>query len=230
MDNLIDMAQKIAGKEIEKIYTTELGIVTESFPHSAEDDNNNYQCSVKLKNLKLDDGQDFILKKVPVMTSYMGHTAIPNVDDLVIISFIGGNINAPVITGRLYNDIDRPPLHNESEFEIKHTLKEGGAIKIDKDGKITLTSKNEENILLVEDEKISVSNEKMEMTVDFANEKIVINSNKDIEIKAENGKVSIKSKELDIAAESSLKIESGGGADVKASGAMTLKGSTIDLN
>ena len=47
------------------------------------------------------------LKRVPVATQRIGLAAIPNVDDLVLVAFVGGDLQRPVIVGRLYNDVDR---------------------------------------------------------------------------------------------------------------------------
>ncbi len=230
LSNIIKQMQQVAQKEVKRIYTTELGIVTEIFPHSDESDKDNYQCTVKLKNIKQDDGSDFLLKKVPVLTSYIGMACIPNVDDLVLLSFISGNINAPIITGSLYNDIDRPPVNNEKEFLIKQSNTEGGFIKIDAEGKIYLTSKNEENVLLLEDDTISISNEKQSIIVDFSGDKISITSDKDLELVASKGKILLDAKEIEIKSSSSMAIESGADAEIKSSAGMVIKGSTIDLN
>ena len=222
MDSIVGVMKKVAEHEARRIYTTELGVVTAVFPHAGEDDTDNYQCSVKLKNKKQPDGKDFELRKVPIATPYVGLVCIPNVGDLVLINFIGGDINAPVITGRLYNDEDRPPVNKTDEFLLQHKIAEGGSIKLDQDGKIIITSKNEENVFTLEDEKISMANDKFSLVIDFSGEKISITSDKDLELIAKNGKCLIDAKEIEI--------KSGGAMKFKASGAMTLKGSTIDMN
>src|SRR5262245_20890876 len=145
MQSIVGVMQKVAAHEVRRIYTTELGEVTAVFPHAAEGDTDNYQCSVKLKNKQQPDGQDFELTRVPVATQHLGLVNIPNVGDLVLVSFIGGNLNAPVIIGRLYNDQDLPPLNNEKEVLLQHSLSAGGSFKIDAEGALTLTSKNEQN-------------------------------------------------------------------------------------
>ncbi len=166
MDSMIGIMKKVAQNEARSIHTTELGTVTAIFPHKDDGDKDNYQCTVKMKNKKLFGGKDFELRKVPVATQYMGLAAIPNVGDLVLINFIGGDINEPVITGRLYNDKDRPPANKEKEFLLQHTIKKGGSIKLDKDGKIIVTSKSEKNIFTVEDEKIESKTEKCKVTIE----------------------------------------------------------------
>jgi phage baseplate assembly protein gpV len=154
MDSIVGVMKKVAQQEAQKIYTTELGIVTAIFPHAAEDDKDNYQCSIQLKNRKQSDGSDFELRKVPIATSHLGWTNIPSVNDLVLVTFIGGDLNAPVIIGRLYNDSDRPPVNKEKEILLQHNLKEGGSLKLDAEGIITLTSKDKKSVLTVKDQKI----------------------------------------------------------------------------
>ena len=60
-----------------------------------------------------------VLRNVPVATSRIGAVAIPAVGELVLVQFVGGDINAPVIVGRLYNDEDRPP-ENEDGQAVLH--------------------------------------------------------------------------------------------------------------
>ncbi|PKP60308.1 MAG: hypothetical protein CVT89_00050 [Candidatus Altiarchaeales archaeon HGW-Altiarchaeales-2] len=108
--SIVGLIKKVVEEEIKKINFAEIGIVTSIFPHSNADDNDNYECNVKLRDSGLE------LRKVPVATQQIGLANIPNVGDLVLVSFIKGDINAPVITGRLYNDEDRPPANNDKEI------------------------------------------------------------------------------------------------------------------
>jgi Type VI secretion system/phage-baseplate injector OB domain len=147
--SIVGIMQQIAAREAEKIYTTELGEVTAIFPHSSDGDQNNYQCSVKLKNRKGADGSDFELRKVPVASGHIGLVNIPNVGDLVLIQFIGGDLNAPVITGRLYNDKDKPTVGDKEQINldrvesIKIEMKGGTTIEVDKDGNVKITAKGD---------------------------------------------------------------------------------------
>lgn len=148
-DSLVGVMQQIAAREAERIYTTELGEVTAIFPHSSESDQHNYQCSVKLKNRKAADGSDFELRKVPVATGYVGLVCIPKVGDLVLVQFVGGDLNAPVVTGRLYNDQDKPTVGDKEQINLdrveslKITMKDGTTIEIDKDGNVKIDAKGD---------------------------------------------------------------------------------------
>lgn len=143
-DSIVGVMQKVAEQEARKIYTNELGIVTSVFPHASDSDKDNYQCSVKLKNRKQPDGSDFELRRVPVATQHIGLANIPNVGDLVVIGFINGDLNAPVILGRLYNDEDMPPQNDAGQLiltqldSLSITLNSGTKIEIDADGNVNI--------------------------------------------------------------------------------------------
>src|SRR4051812_4368785 len=149
MESIVSIMQQVAAREVEKIYTTELGEVTATMPHASDGDTNNYQCSVKLKNRKMADGSDFELRKVPVATGHIGLANIPNVGDLVLVQFIGGDLNAPVITGRLYNDADKPPVSDKNQFvldrveSIKIIMDGGTTVEVDKDGNVNIKAKGD---------------------------------------------------------------------------------------
>lgn len=141
-DSIVRVVQKVAEQEVRKIYSNELGIVTSIFPHAADSDKDNYQCSVKLKNRKQPDGSNFELRRVPVVTQHIGLANIPNVGDLVVVGFINGDLNAPVILGRLYNDEDAPPQNDVGQLilsklsSLSISLNTGTKIEIDADGNV----------------------------------------------------------------------------------------------
>jgi len=138
----------IAAREAAKIYTTELGVVTAVFPHADEGDKDNYACSVTLKNRG-----DLELRKVPLATPHIGWANIPNVGDLVLVTFISGDLNAPIITGRLYNDEDRPPKNDKGQIvlaqmeSISITTKKGTKIEIDNAGNVNIDAGDGEVII-----------------------------------------------------------------------------------
>jgi uncharacterized protein involved in type VI secretion and phage assembly len=224
MDSIVGVMKRVAEHEVQRIHTTELGIVTAVFPHAADDDKDNYHCSVKLKQHRRPDGQPLELRNVPVATPYMGLACIPNVGDLVLVNFIGGSINAPVITGRLYNDEDRPPKNKKNEFLLQHTIKEGGSIKVDAEGRILITSKNEKNVLTVEDDKISLVNEKYSLVIDVKGNKITISADQDVEVSAAKGKLMLSGQEVEIKSQSNLRVSAQQNIDLKATSQMTVEG------
>ena len=109
MSGMVEVIQSIVEAEIRKIHLTELGMVTSIFSHAGESDKENYECNIQLKN------RDLELRKVPVATQIIGLSNIPKVGDMVVITYVNGNINAPIIIGRLYTDEDRPPVSSGEE-------------------------------------------------------------------------------------------------------------------
>ncbi len=143
-DSIVGYMKRVAENEARRVSLLEIGVVSAVFPHAAESDKDNYQCSVKLKNRKQPDGSDFELRRVPVATSHIGLANIPNVGDLVAIGFVSGEIGAPLILGRLYNDEDLPPKNDAGQMILTNmdsvtiTTKGGTKIDIDKDGNVTI--------------------------------------------------------------------------------------------
>lgn len=151
-DSIVAIMKKVAEHEARKLSTLELGVVTSVFPHASDSDKDNYQCSVRLKHRKQPDGSDFELRKVPVATSHIGLANIPNVGDLVVLGFLNGDINAPIILGRLYNDEDVPPKNDVGQMVLEGvetvtlTTKKGTKIEIDKDGNVIIEAKGDVTI------------------------------------------------------------------------------------
>ena len=206
MDSIIGIMQKVAEQETAKIYTTEIGVVTAVFPHASAADKDNYQCSVTLKYRKQPDGSDFELRKVPVMTPHIGMANIPNVNDLVVLSFAGGDINAPIILGRLYNDEDRPPENTEKEFILMHSLKSGSTLKMDDQGVLTLSSPKDKTTFELKDgavtiatanEMVTIKVEDGGITIETGNKPVTVKSLGEIKIgDAATSKISIGGRTL----------------------------------
>ncbi len=151
----IEVIKKVAESEVKKLHTLELGIVTSAFPHSSVGDKDNYECNVKLKN------RDLELRRVPIATQMIGLAHVPNVGDLVILSFINGNINAPIVIGRLYNDENRPPISGTGEVVLE--LPNGISLTVTADGlkaaagKSVITIKSDGDITIESYANIGIS-------------------------------------------------------------------------
>ena len=118
MTTIVDTLQQIIRHELRSLRITELGLVEAVYPHNSDGDSDNYGCDVRLKNSGL------LLKHVPIATGHIGTVAIPNIGDLVLLAFDKGDVNQPILIGRLYNDADRPPLNNPDEVIFRLPLAE----------------------------------------------------------------------------------------------------------
>ena len=239
-DTIVGVMQKVARREMEKIYTSELALVTAVFPHAEEGDSDNYQCSVKLKNHKQPDGSDFELRRVPVAVSHLGLANIPNIGDLVLVTFVGGDINAPIVIGRLYNDEDRPPVNQsdeivyhlpleaEAETALKLALRSGGDHDPSRQVEVLIGQKLSAR-LTDGDPLVEVRTDKVAVVVSASGD-VAIESEGKLLVQAATGLELKSDGSINIDAGGEMTLKSNSTINIESTGAMTLKGQTIDLN
>ncbi|HEY2963441.1 MAG TPA: hypothetical protein VGJ37_13545 [Pyrinomonadaceae bacterium] len=223
MNDAITLLQSVIRDELRGFKTAELGVVTQVYSHESGSDKNNYECDVKLRNSGLE------LKRVAVATQRIGAAAIPNKDDLVLVNFLHGDIHSAVITGRLYNDSDRPPESKVHEFVyISPDDEESGVRRI-------YLEFPKGNKLLLDDDKL---------VLEMGKTKITVNNDGDVQLDS-NGKLTISAKgDAEIKTQGNLKLDAQGdvsvggnnvsvkgqtGATLEGSATATVKGATIKV-
>lgn len=203
---LFESIQQIVREEVSRVRTAELATVQKQHPHSSSGDSDNYACTVVLRD------SGIVLARVPVATERIGSASIPAVGELVLVQFLNGDINAPVIVGRLYNDADRPPPNDDGQAILHLPL---GAS---------------------DDQAVHV-----EVHSDTRKAIVKLGSGLDLTVQDDDPVVKVDvagQATLEIGKDGSIKIESQtaisikGGSDVKieASGQLTLKGATVNIN
>lgn len=210
--SLIDLIENTSPKE--HITGVVIGIVTNN-----KDPDDLGRVKVKFPWLSDSDESNWARVMSPMAGNERGIYFLPEVDDEVLVAFEFGDINMPYVIGSLWNGKDKPPQANSDGKNNMRIIKSrsGHLIKLDDtDGaeKIEIIDKSEKN----------------KIVIDAKNEKISIISNKDIEISAPNGKVTIEANDIEAKSNASTKIEASAGMDLKASGNMNVKGATVNLN
>lgn len=114
MSNILEIVRQVVAQELSRQRSARLGVVSEVFAHATADDDNNYEVNVRLKH------EDLELRKVPMMVSHAGFAAPPRAGDLVLVQFVNGDLNQPVVAGRFYHADERPPLHKQNEVLFEH--------------------------------------------------------------------------------------------------------------
>ena len=215
MTGIIDAVKKVAENEMGKVLSTELGIVTSVYPHSDDSDNDNYECNVRLKD------KDLELRRVPMMTQHIGLSNPLHVGDLVVITFVNGDINAPIVLGRLYNDEDRPPTSKQEEIIYKPPYTKNSDLK-----RLSLVLPGPEadnlNIELLDDA----------MTAKVGKSLITIKQSGVIELKTQAGKkcvLILDDKGLRIDTEGDIQIHSNGAMMIECDKDLTFKAQNITL-
>lgn len=207
-NSLFETIRSIVQQEIKQLRLGELGVVQEQHAHESDSDQNNYSCTVALRDSQI------VLKKVPIATGRLGMAAIPDVGDLVLVQFLNGNINAPVIVGSFYNDEDRPPVSSSGQAVLQ--LPKGGS---EGDGINIKASSEDESAL----------------TINVAGSVIVSLKDDDpaVEISVGDGSgvVTIDSDgTVCVSSATELNIKSDADMNIEAGGTLNLKGSIVNIN
>ena len=226
--NIVEVIRNIAQMEIKKMHTTELGIVTSVFPHASDSDKDNYECNIRLKDKGVE------LRKVPVATQQIGFVNILHTGDLVLVSFIGGNINSPIIVGRLYNEKDRPPTSKQEEIVYKPPYTKDTSLRrlniVLPEGTVNVEFHDDMISVIVGKSSITATDTgEIQIKSGGVQQKISIIAEGDVSIEAQN--ISIKSRmETTIESGTGMAIKSDALANIESTGPMTLKGAIININ
>lgn len=212
MNDLYDTLQKLIRQELRGQRYAEMGQVQAVYPK----DPGNYDADVVLHATGL------VLRHVPVLTPRKGWASLPEVGDLVLLQFMGGDINRPVVLGTLYNGDDRPPEHAENDLVLQ--LPAGPD---DKDAGFRLEVRQSSPIgftlsLKGDKFKLEVQDDDPVATLTVAGTKVKIDGGGGVKI--EGGS------DLEVKASGNLKLKAGGNAEVEAGGQLVLKGSLVKIN
>jgi phage baseplate assembly protein gpV len=214
--NAVEVIKKIAEDETKKLHLLELGVVTSIFPHAGSSDKDNYECNVRLKN------RDLELRKIPIATSHIGLVSVPNVGDLVVLGFVGGNINAPLVLGRLYNDEDRPPVNDAGEIVYKSPDSKKNGVR-----RLNLELPNDITITITDDEfKAEIGSSVVTIKTGGA---VTIDSNAGITIKAK-GDMAFSGSNIKIESQQALELKAGTTGTLKASATLDISGAMVNIN
>ena len=134
MNTIVELLRRVVRAELAVRRGSRLGVVTATFPHQEDGDEHNHEVDVRLKHERLE------LPRVPISVTHVGLVAPPRVDDLVLVDFLDGDVNQPLVTGRFYHAEERPPLHAEGEVLLEHRVPDGtrNQLRFAADGSILL--------------------------------------------------------------------------------------------
>lgn len=212
MSELLQTLRALIRDELRCLRLGDLAVVTSAFPH-AEGDEHNFEVSVKLRESELE------LRKVPMCTPHIGMASPPAVGELVLVTYVGGDANRPLILGRLYSDEHNPPEHAEAEWTVHSTLEGKTSLTLNKDGDVVAAA-GETTLTLKKDGDILAVAGKTTLTLKKDGD-IEIVSGADLKIGTEGA--------LKIDAKGDVALSAGGDVKIKASGKAAIKGSAVEL-
>jgi uncharacterized protein involved in type VI secretion and phage assembly len=215
VSDLVATVRAIVRHELAAVRPPELGIVTAVFPHDAESSDGNHQVSVRLQASGLE------LQNAPVAVGRLGLSALPRVDDLVVVAFAAGDLNAPVVLGSLYDEQNHPPGAKATEVVYQPPDDEESGVRrlyVELPGGAKLTVDDETVWVEAGDTQVKIAKDG-DVTVQ-AKGKIRLEAQGDLELEA-SGKLSLSAK-------GDVKIE-GASVTVEGKSAAKLKGAQVSL-
>jgi phage baseplate assembly protein V len=195
VSDLIEILRAVIRDEMERRRAPELGIVTEVLARESESSDNNHQVKVRLR----DSGVE--LQWVPVAVGRLGLSVLPQVGDLVLVVFVGGDLNSPVVVGSLYDAQVQPPVAKPAEVVYQPTDAQDASLR-----RFHLELANGSTLTIDEDK----------LTVALGGTEVVINRDGDVAIKS--------AAKLSIQTQGDMSLEASGNLDLKAQGNVTMSG------
>ncbi|HEY6890325.1 MAG TPA: hypothetical protein VI300_21150 [Solirubrobacter sp.] len=211
MNGAVNVMRSVAREEIARRSDALLAVVTATYPHAAADDDHNLEVDVRLKH------SDLVLRGVPVGVPHVGVAAPPRVGDLVLVCFVDGQLNQPLVSSRYYHADERAPLAKADEVLFEHRVKDGtlNHLRFADDGTIFLqrdVTKPEDN-----------SEAKTTIRIDGKSGDVLIQAGKEIVIEIKHGSelkltcdgkpITVACKALDISCDDKMTVH--GNVEVK---------------
>lgn len=216
-----------------------------------ENNNPEYKGMVKVEFSAKKDGENNC-EWVRLLSPYggfgYGSYVVPEINEIVLVGFIGGSQNHPFLLGSLFpdeNEIVNKSFHEKNH--IKHIKTKGGMDVLinDEEGKQSITVTTPKgNVIKMEDEKetclISDQKNKNELLLDYKNGGIKVTAERDItlqtggvelKLEGDKSKLSLKADTIEIKGNNSVKLLSnsnlkirGGTSNIEGNQSLTLKG------
>jgi phage baseplate assembly protein gpV len=207
VSSIIPALRALIREELAARRSLELGVVTHSFSNEGGSGENSLQVHVRVR------GSATELQRVPVAVGRRGLSAAPRVGDLVVLGFVGGDFNAGIVLGTIYDEQVLPP--DAAVDELVYVVPDDAA-----------SGKRRFEIALPNDRKLTI--EDGQVSIAMGSTSIVIEADGAISIEA-GGDMTLK-------AQGALNLEAGGAATLKGaslslegSGEAKLKGSTTTI-
>jgi type VI secretion system secreted protein VgrG len=218
----------VVGKAGEEIWTDKYGRVRLQF-HWDRDGQSDEQSSCWVRVSQQWAGRGF------------GAISVPRIGEEVIVDFLEGDPDRPIVTGRVYNGDHLPPYELPAlatQTGIKSRSSKGGTpqnfneLRLeDKKGAELINVQAEKDLnLLVKDKTTGLHQGGREVTVQKFDDTTVKDGNKNVTVK--NGQFNLMAdKTVNLKSAQEVFIEVGGAViHIDATGAITVKGTTIKLN
>ncbi len=209
---------RIARHEVAARPVAAAGKVTSVFPNDGTTPD--HAVSITLRESGL------TLPRVPVTVSALGSASIPAVGDLVVVTFLEGDFNAPVVVGRLYHPDQQPPQHDAGQIVLRLP---SGSSNPDLNCEI---ASDPVSVLLTLPGDVKLEVKEDNVTVAVGQIKLTLSASGGGRLVAEAGSTSITLKEdgdVSVKTQGNLALEATE-IDIKAQAKVRIQGALVEIN
>lgn len=201
--DLISTLRAIVRDELAQFRLPALGIVTRVLPRADDGSDDNHQINVRLRDSGLE------LQRVPYAVSRIGWSCLPREGELVLLAFIGGDLNAPVALGSVYDDTARPPPAGPEEVVYQPPVDEASDVR-----RLHVELPNGA-LLTVEDAAV---------TVTAGDTVVTVSTDGDVEITAAGNLKLVAKGDISLDADGKIALTAKGDVAISATGQATVEG------
>ncbi|HEX2914634.1 MAG TPA: VgrG-related protein [Chloroflexia bacterium] len=237
-NSVLEVSSMAAQRGNQRFYGTVIGVVT----NNKDDEGKQNRVKVKFPWLPQNEGKDIESTWARIVTPMTGNgygqLFLPEINDEVLVAFENGDIDRPYVLGGLWNGVDAPPKQSTDivagDGKVKERLfktRSGHIVTFDDSDdapKITIVDKTGNN----------------KITIDSQANKITIESDADMDLKASKGKITLDAQNIEIkssqdtkinainvkvTASADAKIEATNNAEIKGTAGAKLQGAMVDI-
>lgn len=166
MSSMVEVIRSVVHQELAAVRAPALGVITGLHPHASDDDDFNDDVDVTLQH------ENVALPRVPVAVDHPGLAAPLKAGDLVLVQFLGGDLQQPLVTACFHTGDDRPPVHAEGERVVEQRIdgKPRNRLRWAADGAVSLERLDDSGnatvrLLLDSDGNLELSAEGKDVTI-----------------------------------------------------------------
>lgn len=230
-DDVVGLIRTIIRHELAARPSSAIGFVESVQINDGSDPAANNSCDVRLS------GRELVLARVPVAVDHIGSVPALRVGEAVLVLFVGGDVQRPVVAGRLYTDQRRVPEHKDGACLVQVPPGAAEDQRLDllldpqgDDGRTATLTLAPDVTCTVTGKKVDLKAGELAVTLDLDAGSVVVTTGKATLTLKDDGAVTLACDgDLGIEAQGALKLK-GMTVAVEASAETAIKGQPVNIN
>lgn len=208
MHQAVHVMRQIARHEAMQRNPAYLGVVK-----SVQGGPDDHSATVELRESHI------VLPNVPIAVGFMGLAVLPAEGDLVMVLFLGGDLHAPILAGRLYTRDLQPPAHGPGELVVQLPVDADSDKRVELRVKTPGDGSRDLSLVLDGDVRVAVSIGNDGITLGVQDVTLQLS-----QTSASDGSLTIK------VGEAKMTFAQGGDVSIETTGKLTLKGQSVEID